>query len=156
MQIGVLAQIIFLAHLRDILKLVTRAFIVFILFYLVWALFLSFFFVSLSLLHFFSVGLSDSKWMALRFMPPRHQHQQYRCGKLQPPVISFADVAFSYSGKKEDYLFSKLHFGIDSDSRIALVGPNGAGKSTLLKVRVSSFFAHLWISTSTVFLCSIF
>lgn len=37
-------------------------------------------------------------------------------------------------GKKEDYLFSGLHFGIDSDSRIALVGPNGAGKSTLLKV----------------------
>lgn len=57
-----------------------------------------------------------------------------RCGKLQPPVISFNDVAFSYSGKREDYLFSGLHFGIDSDSRIALVGPNGAGKSTLLKV----------------------
>jgi ATP-binding cassette, subfamily F, member 2 len=49
------------------------------------------------------------------------------CGKLQPPVISFVDVAFSYSGKKEDYLFKDLHFGIDSDSRIALVGPNGAG-----------------------------
>lgn len=59
-----------------------------------------------------------------------------RCGKLQPPVISFNDVAFSYSGKKPDYLFSGLHFGIDSDSRIALVGPNGAGKSTLLKVRI--------------------
>ena len=59
-----------------------------------------------------------------------------RCGKLQPPVISFNDVAFSYSGKKQDYLFSGLHFGIDSDSRIALVGPNGAGKSTLLKVRI--------------------
>lgn len=59
-----------------------------------------------------------------------------RCGKLQPPVISFVDVAFSYSGKREDFLFSKLHFGIDSDSRIALVGPNGAGKSTLLKVHI--------------------
>ena len=58
------------------------------------------------------------------------------CGKLQPPVISFVDVAFSYSGKKEDYLFKDLHFGIDSDSRIALVGPNGAGKSTLLKLMV--------------------
>jgi ATPase subunit of ABC transporter with duplicated ATPase domains len=29
-----------------------------------------------------------------------------------------------------------LSFGIDSDSRIALVGPNGAGKSTLLKLFV--------------------
>jgi ATP-binding cassette subfamily F protein 2 len=27
-----------------------------------------------------------------------------------------------------------LEFGIDCDSRIALVGPNGAGKSTLLKL----------------------
>ena len=25
--------------------------------------------------------------------------------KMAPPLISFADVAFSYSGKKEDYLF---------------------------------------------------
>lgn len=56
--------------------------------------------------------------------------------KVPPPVISFEDVAFSYSGKKEDYLFKGLRFGIDSDSRIALVGPNGAGKSTLLKLMV--------------------
>jgi ATP-binding cassette subfamily F protein 2 len=56
--------------------------------------------------------------------------------KLPPPLISFADVAFSYSGAKKDYLFSGLRFGIDSDSRIALVGPNGAGKSTLLKLMV--------------------
>jgi len=27
-----------------------------------------------------------------------------------------------------------LEFGIDCDSRVALVGPNGAGKSTLLKL----------------------
>jgi ATP-binding cassette, subfamily F, member 2 len=56
--------------------------------------------------------------------------------KLPPPLISFSDVAFSYSGKKEDYLFTNLNFGIDSDCRIALVGPNGAGKSTLLKLMV--------------------
>jgi len=58
-------------------------------------------------------------------------------GKVPPPLISFSDVAFSYSGKKADYLFSGLSFGIDSDSRIALVGPNGAGKSTLLKLMVA-------------------
>ena len=56
--------------------------------------------------------------------------------KLPPPLISATNVAFSYSGKKEDYLFTGLNFGIDSDSRIALVGPNGAGKSTLLKLMV--------------------
>ncbi|KAA8499275.1 ABC transporter F family member 2 [Porphyridium purpureum] len=57
-------------------------------------------------------------------------------GKMAPPLVSFRDVAFSYSGKKEDYLYSDLSFGIDSDSRISLVGPNGAGKSTLLKLVV--------------------
>jgi len=53
---------------------------------------------------------------------------------LPPPVCAFHDVSFSYSGKKEDYLYTDLNFGIDMDSRIALVGPNGAGKSTLLKL----------------------
>lgn len=57
-------------------------------------------------------------------------------GKLPPPLISFSDVAFSYSGKKEDYLYKDLSFGIDCDSRICLVGPNGAGKSTLVKLMV--------------------
>jgi ATPase subunit of ABC transporter with duplicated ATPase domains len=37
---------------------------------------------------------------------------------------------------KEDYLFKKVSFGIDSDSRVCLVGPNGAGKSTMLKLMV--------------------
>ena len=49
-------------------------------------------------------------------------------------MIPFQNVSFSYSGKVEDYLYKNLEFGIDCDSRIALVGPNGAGKSTLLKM----------------------
>ncbi|EPQ58771.1 P-loop containing nucleoside triphosphate hydrolase protein [Gloeophyllum trabeum ATCC 11539] len=52
--------------------------------------------------------------------------------KLPPPIIAFSDVAFSYSGKKEDYLYEHLSFGIDMDSRVAILGANGAGKSTLL------------------------
>lgn len=31
-------------------------------------------------------------------------------------------------------IYKDLDFGIDLESRIALVGPNGAGKSTLLKL----------------------
>jgi len=53
---------------------------------------------------------------------------------LAPPVLAFNNVSFSYSGEKADYLYAKLNFGVDQDSRIALVGPNGAGKSTLLKL----------------------
>ncbi|TFK31884.1 P-loop containing nucleoside triphosphate hydrolase protein [Crucibulum laeve] len=52
--------------------------------------------------------------------------------KLPPPIIAFDSVAFSYSGKKEDYLYQKLSFGIDMDSRVAILGANGTGKSTLL------------------------
>ena len=31
-------------------------------------------------------------------------------------------------------IYSDLEFGIDLDTRVALVGPNGAGKTTLLKL----------------------
>ena len=58
------------------------------------------------------------------------------CEKLPPPVLPFIDVTFAYSGKPEEALYKNLNFGIDCDSRIALVGPNGAGKSTLLKLMV--------------------
>ncbi|PWZ03344.1 P-loop containing nucleoside triphosphate hydrolase protein [Testicularia cyperi] len=54
--------------------------------------------------------------------------------KLPPPIIAFNDVAFSYNGKKEDYLYKDLSFGIDMDSRVAIVGQNGTGKSTLLNL----------------------
>ena len=33
--------------------------------------------------------------------------------KLPPPIIAFNEVAFSYSGKKEDYLYRGLSFGIE-------------------------------------------
>ncbi|KAJ9627220.1 ABC transporter ATP-binding protein arb1 [Taxawa tesnikishii (nom. ined.)] len=54
--------------------------------------------------------------------------------KLPPPVLSFDDVSFSYSGSWDDTLYEHLDFGVDMDSRTALVGPNGVGKSTLLRI----------------------
>ncbi|EEP79447.1 hypothetical protein UREG_04293 [Uncinocarpus reesii 1704] len=54
--------------------------------------------------------------------------------KLPPPVLSFDDVTFSYSGESKDNLYEHLDFGVDMDSRTALVGPNGVGKSTLLRL----------------------
>ncbi|THV07023.1 P-loop containing nucleoside triphosphate hydrolase protein [Dendrothele bispora CBS 962.96] len=54
--------------------------------------------------------------------------------KLPPPIIAFNEVAFSYSGKREDYLYKGLSFGIDMDSRLSILGANGTGKSTLLNL----------------------
>ena len=54
--------------------------------------------------------------------------------KLPPPVLSLDNVTFSYSGSKKDNLYEHLDFGVDMDSRTALVGPNGVGKSTLLRI----------------------
>jgi len=56
------------------------------------------------------------------------------CTRLEPPVLPFDKVSFSYSGKKEEYLYQDLDLAVDCDSRIALVGPNGCGKSTLVKL----------------------
>jgi len=56
------------------------------------------------------------------------------CERLPPPIMTFHEVSFAYSGEQKDYLYSNLNLGVDMDSRIALVGPNGTGKSTLLKL----------------------
>jgi len=55
------------------------------------------------------------------------------CGGLPPPVIQLQNVSFQYAPDKP-HIYKNLEFGIDLDSRVALVGPNGAGKSTLLKL----------------------
>uniref|UniRef100_A0A8C8IGL0 ABC transporter domain-containing protein n=1 Tax=Oncorhynchus tshawytscha TaxID=74940 RepID=A0A8C8IGL0_ONCTS len=55
------------------------------------------------------------------------------CGKIPPPVIMVQNVSFKYSDD-QPHIYKNLEFGIDLDTRVALVGPNGAGKSTLLKL----------------------
>ena len=57
------------------------------------------------------------------------------CEKLPPPVLAIEHVSFRYSETKP-YIYKDLDFGMDLDTRVALVGPNGAGKSTLLKLLV--------------------
>jgi ATP-binding cassette subfamily F protein 2 len=73
------------------------------------------------------------------FIQPVHQDRVFTfrfadVEKLPPPVLSLDDVTFSYSGNAKDNLYEHLDFGVDMDSRTALVGPNGVGKSTLLKI----------------------
>jgi ATP-binding cassette subfamily F protein 2 len=58
------------------------------------------------------------------------------CGTIPPPVIMVQNVSFRYSDNTP-LIYKNLEFGIDLDTRIALVGPNGAGKSTLLKLLYS-------------------
>ncbi|KAG2423892.1 hypothetical protein HXX76_014945 [Chlamydomonas incerta] len=53
-------------------------------------------------------------------------------GAAAPPIIAFNDVDFNYPGGPT--LFKKLNFGLDLESRFAIVGPNGIGKSTLLNL----------------------
>ena len=53
-------------------------------------------------------------------------------GQLAVPVLSIENVSFAYPGGSE--LYSKVDFGVDLQTRVALVGPNGAGKTTLIKL----------------------
>ncbi|XP_058792505.1 ATP-binding cassette sub-family F member 2 [Phymastichus coffea] len=55
------------------------------------------------------------------------------CGTIPPPVIMVQNVSFRYADDGR-WIYKNLEFGIDLDTRLALVGPNGAGKSTLLKL----------------------
>lgn len=93
-------------------------------------------------------GLTDKveqeKALDFKFLDP---------GKLSPPVLQCTNITFGYPGA--EVLYSGVDFGIDLDSRVALVGPNGAGKSTLLKIMTGDLLpligdvrphAHLRIS----------
>merc|ERR1719150_1608662 len=55
------------------------------------------------------------------------------CGEIPPPVVMVQNVSFRYN-EETPYIYKNLEFGLDLDTRLALVGPNGAGKSTLLKL----------------------
>jgi len=85
--------------------------------------------------------MEDDGLIQLPYEEPRFQFKFADAGDLAPPLISFSEVAFAYSGEKKDYLFDNVSFGIHPKSRLCLVGPNGAGKSTLLKMIVGELSA---------------
>ena len=72
-------------------------------------------------------------------------------GHLPPPVLAFHDVSFGYPGCQP--LYNNVNFGVDLDSRVALVGPNGAGGCFLLdrsgRATVSSHVDDTNISFAT-------
>jgi len=55
------------------------------------------------------------------------------CTILAPPVLQVQNISFRYN-ENTPWIYQNLEFGVDLDTRLALVGPNGAGKSTLLKL----------------------
>lgn len=55
------------------------------------------------------------------------------CGEIPPPVVQVQNVSFRYKDTGPP-IYKNLEFGIDLDTRVALVGPNGAGKTTLLRL----------------------
>ena len=52
-------------------------------------------------------------------------------GAVDPPILAFNDVSFTYPGGGRA-IFKEVNFGLDLESRVAVVGKNGVGKSTLI------------------------
>ena len=66
---------------------------------------------------------------------PKEYNVKFRfpeTSQLQPPILGLYNASFHYPD--QPHLFKDVEFGIDMDSRIAIVGPNGVGKSTFLKL----------------------
>ena len=51
---------------------------------------------------------------------------------VPPPLINIENGVFGYTEDK--ILYEDIQFGVDMDSRIAILGANGAGKSTLINL----------------------
>jgi len=66
---------------------------------------------------------------------PKEYNVKFRfpeTSQLQPPILGLYNASFNYPDMAP--LFKNVDFGIDMESRIAIVGPNGVGKSTFLKL----------------------
>ena len=73
----------------------------------------------------------------LQLKRPRQYRVNFRFPQaleLSPPVLGVHDVEFGYGDGPS--IFKRVNFGIDTESRVAIVGPNGVGKSTLLNLMV--------------------
>lgn len=63
------------------------------------------------------------------------------------------NVSFRYTDTSP-WIYKNLEFGIDLDTRLALVGPNGAGKSTLLKLLYGDVSTQVF--SETILFCKNF
>ena len=74
------------------------------------------------------------------------QGMSYQYG---PDKVSYHDNAHTPITNDmllQPLVYKNVEFGVDLESRIALVGPNGAGKSTLLKLIDGEVCVHVLIN----------
>ena len=64
-------------------------------------------------------------------------------------MLAIENVSFNYPGGKE--LYSKVDFGVDLQTRVALVGPNGG--VFLLTTMVFIIFIQTQSDTSISYIC---
>ena len=68
----------------------------------------------------------------------RAEHKLGFCFNYEPTpaktLMHVTDLGFSYSGEKEENLFSALSFQVNPGDRLGVIGKNGKGKTTLLNV----------------------
>ena len=76
------------------------------------------------------------KWVAGRRFPEPEP--------VPPPVLGFSDVDFGYPDGPR--LFQNLNFGLDMESRLAIVGPNGRVQGLVLSCCVWEAASLLMIS----------
>lgn len=77
--------------------------------------------------HFFQSFYRNFSLISLFCFSPHWDWTFPDAGQLPVPVLAIENVSFNYPGGKE--LYSNVDFGVDLQTRVALVGPNG-GKST--------------------------
>ena len=84
---------------------------------------------------------------------------QYGPDKVSQSVTMATFILLSNDMLLQPLVYKNIEFGVDLESRIALVGPNGAGKSTLLKLIDGEVCVHcicillnlyMWDSTYNV------
>ena len=64
------------------------------------------------------------------------------------PVLAIENVSFNYPGGKE--LYSNVDFGVDLQTRVALVGPNGGACIYLRYIVRKQVLSHSILSYSRV------
>ena len=60
------------------------------------------------------------------------------CQKVPPPVLPFTNVSFSYSGKKEDYLYQDLVGWVDGGASSSSSSPPGGRLKASTTTRFST------------------